>query len=468
MKRIFTMILFICLSVSSFAQTYFDTSLHATRAGKSTAYAKENGGMELITGIPMKDLACLKCHSTTEKLPDGSAINSATYAPSCNDCHNFAAGLWVEQETCLNCHNRQVYEQQMYPDADPNGDVHRKRGMKCMDCHRQSEMHGENKVYSSWLDDGASKTSCTQAACHPLSVLSSNTSHDVHAKNGKVDCLACHTTSIVSCTNCHFETLIATGKNRAMKKIKGFELLIKRDGKITSGTFMTFTYNGKSNVIIAPFRSHLIQKNARTCTDCHVNMGGNVASIKEYNADAKITMTKWSETGKTVSTPTGVVPIPADWKTALKFDFATYDGDVNNAAVTDPTKWRYITSTVNNIHMFHAEPLDNATLLKLGFSRIPTAVKESNELPMEFSLSQNYPNPFNPTTNIKFSLPKGSHVTLSVYDVLGKIVATLVNEDKSAGTYEVDFNASKLSSGIYFYQIVTPNYSATKKLLLMK
>jgi hypothetical protein len=261
--------------------------------------------------------------------------------------------------------------------------------------------------------------------------------------------------------------LIATGKNRAMKKIKGFELLVKRNGKVTSGTFMTFTYNGKSNVIIAPFRSHLIQKNARTCTDCHVNMGGNVAAIKEYNADGKITMTKWNETGKTISTPAGVVPIPGDWKTSLKFDFATYDGDVMNLT-SDATKWRYITSNVDNIHMYYAEPLDNETLTKLGFTNLPTAIKDSEELPSEFMLAQNYPNPFNPTTNIKFSLPKSSHVKLNVYDALGKIVTTLVDEDKAAGIYEVEFNASKLSSGVYFYQILTPNYSATKKLLLMK
>jgi hypothetical protein len=465
MKRIITVIIFICIGTSLFAQANFSTSLHSTRAGKSTAYAKENGGMELITGIAMKDLACLKCHSTTEKYPDGSAINSATYSPSCNDCHDMTQGEGVAEQTCLNCHNRQVYETQMYPDSTATGDVHRKKGMQCMDCHKKDEMHGDGNNYKSWLDSGASKTSCVE--CHPLNGLSSNTSHDTHAKSGKVDCLACHTTSIVSCTNCHFETLIATGKNRAMKKIKGFELLVKRNGKVTSGTFMTFTYNGKSNVIIAPFRSHLIQKNARTCTDCHVNMGGNVAAIKEYNADGKITMTKWNETGKTISTPAGVVPIPGDWKTSLKFDFATYDGDVMNLT-SDATKWRYITSNVDNIHMYYAEPLDNETLTKLGFTNLPTAIKDSEELPSEFMLAQNYPNPFNPTTNIKFSLPKSSHVKLNVYDALGKIVTTLVDEDKAAGIYEVEFNASKLSSGVYFYQILTPNYSATKKLLLMK
>lgn len=448
-----------------FAQAYFSTSLHATRQGKVTAYAKENGGMELITNIPMDSLACLKCHSTTGLYPDGTSINNETYAPSCQDCHNFATGSAVDQQTCYNCHNRQVYEKQLYPDSEANGDVHRKKGMTCMSCHKKDEMHGDGTAYASWLEPGASKTSCVE--CHPLSGLSSNTSHDMHAKTEKVDCLACHTTSIVSCTNCHFETLLATGKNRPLKKIKGFELLVKRNGKVTTGTFMTFTYDGKTNVIVAPFRSHLIQKNARTCTDCHVNMGGNVAAINEYNSDKKITMSKWDEANKTMITPTGVVPIPGDWKTSLKFDFATYDGDIMNLT-SDPTKWRYITSNVDNIHMYYCEPLDNATLTKLGFTQLPTAVNDENQIPEGFMLAQNYPNPFNPSTTIQFSIPKSLHVKLSVYDVLGKVVSTLVNEEKAAGTYTVEFDASKLSSGIYFYKLETANFSSTKKLILMK
>jgi hypothetical protein len=94
---------------------------------------------------------------------------------------------------------------------------------------------------------------------------------------------------------------------------------------------------------------------------------------------------------------------------------------------------------------------------------------------LDFSLSQNYPNPFNPTTKIKYSNPsiistgeRNLTVTLKVYDVLGREVATLVNEEKQPGVYEVEFNARKLSSGIYFYQLKTGTYSETKKLILMK
>ncbi|GAB4146663.1 MAG: hypothetical protein Fur0015_13120 [Ignavibacteriales bacterium] len=465
MKKIFTITILLVLSASVFAQANFSTSLHATRQGKTTAYMKENGGMESITDIPMSQLACTKCHSTTETYPNGNPIDAATYAPSCNDCHDFTKGSAVEQQSCLNCHNRQVYEQQLYPDADATGDVHRKKGMTCMNCHKKDELHGDGTAYTSWFDDGASKTSCVE--CHPLSGLSSNTSHDVHAKTEKVDCAACHTTSIVSCVNCHFETLLATGKNRALQKIKGFELLVKRNGKITSGTFMTHTYNGKTNVIIAPFRSHLIQKNARTCTDCHVNMGGTVAAITEYNASGTITMTKWNETTKKMTTPVGVVPLVGDWKTALKFDFATYDGDPNNLT-SDSTLWRYITSNIDNIHLFHAEPLDNTTLTKLGFTKLPSDVKEISNVPTGFELSQNYPNPFNPTTTIQFSLPSQSHVIMNIYDALGRLVKTIVDETRAAGTYAVDFDAANLSSGVYFCKISTDKFTATRKMLLMK
>ncbi|MDZ7625551.1 MAG: LamG-like jellyroll fold domain-containing protein [Ignavibacteriaceae bacterium] len=97
-----------------------------------------------------------------------------------------------------------------------------------------------------------------------------------------------------------------------------------------------------------------------------------------------------------------------------------------------------------------------------------TDVKDENNFPESFSISQNYPNPFNPSTTIRYSIPNGSVVTIKVYDVLGTEVATLVNEDKSAGSYEVDFNASQLSSGIYFYKLQAGSFVETKKMILIK
>ncbi len=98
-----------------------------------------------------------------------------------------------------------------------------------------------------------------------------------------------------------------------------------------------------------------------------------------------------------------------------------------------------------------------------------TAIDNSeNSLPAEYSLSQNYPNPFNPSTKISWQSPVGSHQTIKVFDVLGNEVATLVDEYKPAGRYEVDFNASSLSSGVYFYQLKANGFTHTKKMLMLR
>jgi hypothetical protein len=96
------------------------------------------------------------------------------------------------------------------------------------------------------------------------------------------------------------------------------------------------------------------------------------------------------------------------------------------------------------------------------------SVAEIPEVPTEYRLYQKYPNPFNPTTTIKYSVKEAGMVTLTVYDILGKEVTSLVNEIKSQGEYSVVFEGTKLSSGIYFYTMRAGGYVATNKFLLLK
>ena len=86
----------------------------------------------------------------------------------------------------------------------------------------------------------------------------------------------------------------------------------------------------------------------------------------------------------------------------------------------------------------------------------------------EFHLSQNYPNPFNPSTRIQYSVNSTQKVTLKVYDLLGREITALVNEEKPAGQYEVEFNGTNLPSGIYFYQLKAGSFVETKKMILLK
>ncbi|MCB0724772.1 MAG: T9SS type A sorting domain-containing protein [Ignavibacteriae bacterium] len=102
-----------------------------------------------------------------------------------------------------------------------------------------------------------------------------------------------------------------------------------------------------------------------------------------------------------------------------------------------------------------------------GCSGSVTSV-HNNQIPVKYSLSQNYPNPFNPSTSIRFEIPKDGLVKLVVYDVLGKEVATLINDKRTAGTYLVDFNATGLSSGVYFYKLITSDFTDVKKMTLIK
>ena len=110
----------------------------------------------------------------------------------------------------------------------------------------------------------------------------------------------------------------------------------------------------------------------------------------------------------------------------------------------------------------------NGNIFITGTAGITSVENSSSQIPDKFSLSQNYPNPFNPSTKINYELPITNYVILKVYDALGNEVATLVNEKQNAGSYSVDFNASSLPSGIYFYKLITENFSETKKMILVK
>ena len=120
----------------------------------------------------------------------------------------------------------------------------------------------------------------------------------------------------------------------------------------------------------------------------------------------------------------------------------------------------------NNEYIFLAS--DSAIWRRPVSDLITKVAQPNNQLITDVFLFQNYPNPFNPTTTIKFSIPKYDFVTIKVFDILGKVAATLFNKKLESGTYEVKFNGSNLSSGIYFYRLEAGKFSKTKKLLLIK
>ncbi|HMQ68252.1 MAG TPA: T9SS type A sorting domain-containing protein [Ignavibacteria bacterium] len=118
--------------------------------------------------------------------------------------------------------------------------------------------------------------------------------------------------------------------------------------------------------------------------------------------------------------------------------------------------------------MYHYVCLPHAPDMAGNINAVVSGITNLSELVSSYELSQNYPNPFNPETNINFSIPLSSDVKLSVYNVSGQEVASLVNERLDAGTYKVDWNAVNFTSGIYYYTIRTENFVQTRKMLLIK
>ena len=131
-------------------------------------------------------------------------------------------------------------------------------------------------------------------------------------------------------------------------------------------------------------------------------------------------------------------------------------------------QWLYSISVFREGNTAHQWISGSGGIVLYRNDYITDVLKDDLEIPTAFNLSQNYPNPFNPTTKINWQSPISGHQTLKVYDVLGNEVATLIDEYRNAGIYEVEFEAAKLSSGVYFYQLIAGDFVSTKKMIVLK
>ncbi|MEO8209823.1 MAG: T9SS type A sorting domain-containing protein [bacterium] len=131
----------------------------------------------------------------------------------------------------------------------------------------------------------------------------------------------------------------------------------------------------------------------------------------------------------------------------------------NGFLITGLTTYLHTSEGDVNIYVIKTDSLGNA----------PVSIKNiSSELPASFKLYQNYPNPFNPFTKIRFDLIESGNIRMDIYDIRGKKISNIFNERKNKGSYELNFDGSNLSSGVYYYKLTTQNYSSTKKMLLLK
>ncbi len=151
-------------------------------------------------------------------------------------------------------------------------------------------------------------------------------------------------------------------------------------------------------------------------------------------------------------------------RSADGYNFAKIGFVSGYGTTTDPKTYSYIdNSTGTGTYFYRLRQIDfNGAYTYSGTIEVGVTA------PTVFALEQNYPNPFNPSTMISYSIPQSSFVTLKVYDIIGNEVATLVNQIQSAGRYDIRFDASNLSNGVYLYSIKTDNFTSTKKMILIK
>ena len=309
------------------------TSLHNTTDGMKYFYDEENGGFEQFTDVPYEDLGCKNCHITPE---------------NCNTCH-VSDGDTPENSTCLSaCHSRQAAEQGT-GGTGPNADYHLKpiasggQGMKCADCHTSQQVHGDGHSYASLLTN-ETNVSCQQSGCHET--IPANTFHSTHGAD-EFECQACHAKAVNTCYNCHFESEIDLHTKIPFGRISTWKFLVRNaeNDKITVGNMQTLTYHGKAFYAVAPYYAHTIYDGAgMTCGTCHSS-----AAVTEYRTTGKITMTQFNNDTKTLTNMQGVIPIPTDWTTALKFDFLTKDAG---------GAWILQSQAPDGTQMLFAEPIN--------------------------------------------------------------------------------------------------------------
>lgn len=267
---------------------FYLRSLHFTAAGMKYWYSAENGGLERLTGIDYEQLGCKNCHAATCDRCHRSVRGEGDCAPL-----TYSKKAAAQQGLCLECHGREKAMIRINHKAGQE-DVHVAQGMVCMDCHSHTDLHGNGTRYVSMKAPGAMNTACED--CHDSEPTEAHTVHE-----GKLDCKACHIRHVVSCTNCHFDTMVEKGVRKAIP-VSGWMFLMNLDGKVTSASMQTFvTGENKTFLMFAPHMSHAVMKDGRSCGDCHAT------NIVRDARNGRVELT-WLEKGAVVNRK-GVIPV---------------------------------------------------------------------------------------------------------------------------------------------------------------
>ncbi|MFQ5537398.1 MAG: hypothetical protein ACE5GJ_08090 [Gemmatimonadota bacterium] len=187
--------------------------------------------------------------------------------------------------------------------------------------------------------------------CHTS--LASNTYHTVHSST--VDCTACHTQSVVTCYNCHFETELELQTKKAHSKFKDWLFLVNRDGKVHTADFQSVKHDTATMVGMAPFYAHTIARDARSsCSDCHGN-----AAVTDWFDDNVMDVVVWDSAQSKLTHLEGVIPVPPNFASGgMRLDFVDLDQPGGSV-------WSFLKSGADRIQLLFGEPLTQAQMDKI-------------------------------------------------------------------------------------------------------
>jgi hypothetical protein len=233
-------------------------------------------------------------------------------------------------------------------------------------------------------------------------------------------------------------------------KLDSVRIALRRAGTITGGVYSytgTLRPSPLGRPLAAPISASISTTSPVPYPVPYANWG--VVNLTGYSISTDNPFAVAFVIGQDPSTPGVMVSY---YRSTSEYHSYTYLNSSSN--------WYYINKNSDTIYVY---------LIRAYVSFPQTSVRQVVELkPSRFQLMQNYPNPFNPSTRISFDIAEPSHVKLVVFDLLGREVKVLVDEEKNPGRYEVDFNASELPSGVYLYRFITASFSEVKKLTVIR
>ncbi len=412
----------------------YENSLHA-EAVWSTSFV----GSSVITAPGGYSFsACIRCH-------DGQGFVSFTkgedFDRRASSGYGFATQTKITCQTCHEPHSTALRAGPSAADTLGNGYSYSSsqigKGMVCANCHkyrRDSDSYVFTNLSSHWgpHHGGATDVFLGQNA----------------QKFGQsVPNINVHKFITDACVGCHMSATVDTGQV-ARDKIGGHSWA------------MEYEEGGQT------------YDNVTGCVSCHVGITSfdDIMASEDYDGDGTIEPAMKEVEGLLEKVAMELPPIGSP-----TIDYTMLDDVPADSAFNRMAYWNYLYVSEGSGHGAH-NPIFVVGLLQTTYNILTgqsSVELVNNEIPTEFDLGQNYPNPFNPTTEIRFAIPKAAPVLLEVYDVTGRVVATLVNGDLPAGNHRVTWNAtardgSRLSSGMYLYRISAGDFVSTKKMVLLK